>query len=358
MAIQNKASWARMKVGVMALAAMIILAILIFLLTGETTLFQSKSMLVTYMDDSAAMMEGSAVRLNGILVGKVKRISLSGLSQPLRIVRIDMEVAYKWFDSIPVDSVAQIGAENFLGSKYINIKKGTAKDVVRAGSELASLDTRGFDDVVQQGYTLLESLRGILKRVDAIVATVEVGKGSIGKFLVDEELYHKVISIVDEVNLMAKQLNRGDGTVGKLLHDDGKLYGDVRGAIARVDTLLKSLQDGEGSAGKFLKDPVVFDETRGAIKDVRTLLAGLDKGEGTAGKLLKSNELHDKISLSISKLNTMLDKVNSGQGTVGQLLVNQQLYDNLNGSTRELNGLLKDFRANPKKFLTVQLKLF
>ncbi|HEY3743246.1 MAG TPA: MlaD family protein [Bryobacteraceae bacterium] len=357
MAIQNKASWARLKVGIMALAALIILAVLVFLLTGETTLFQTKGSLVTYMDDSAAMTEGSPVRLNGILVGKVEKISLSGLTQPRRIVRIDMQVASKWFDSIPVDSIVSIGAENVLGAKYINIKKGTAKDVVRSGSELASLDTREFDDVVQQGYSLLESLKGILKRVDAIVATVEVGKGSIGKLLVDEELYDKVMSITNEVDSMVKQLNSGEGTMGKLLHDD-KLYGDVRGSIARLDSLMQGLQEGKGTAGKLLKDPAVYDETHAAIKDVRKLLAGLDKGEGTAGKLLKSDELHDKIVLTINKLNVMLDKVNSGQGTIGQLLVNQQLYDNLNGATREMHGLMKDFRSNPKKFLRIQLKLF
>ncbi len=357
MAIQNKASWARLKVGIMALVAMIILAILVFLITGETTLFQSKGRLVTYMDDSAAMTEGSPVRLNGILVGKVSKISLSGLNQPRRIVRIDLQVAEKWFDAIPVDSIAAVSAENVLGSKYINIKKGTAKDMARDGTELASLDTREFDDVVQQGYSLLESLRGILKRVDAIVATVEVGKGSIGKLLVDEELYNKIISITNEVDSMAKQLNKGDGTLGKLLKDD-KLYGDVRGTIARLDTMMQGLQDGQGTAGKLLKDPAVFDETKAAIGDVRKLLAGLDKGQGTAGKLLKSDELHDKVAGTIVKLNTMLDKVNSGQGTLGQLLVNQQLYDNLAGATKEMHGLMQDFRSNPKKFLRIQLKLF
>ena len=357
MAIQNKASWARLKVGIMALVAMVLLAILVFLLTGETTFFQTKGHLVTYMADSAAMTEGSPVRLNGIHVGKVEKIGLSGLNQPRRIVRLDLQVAEKWFDAIPVDSQAAISSENVLGSKFINIKKGTAKESVRGGSELASLDTTGFDDVVQQGYSLLESLRGILKRVDAIVATVEVGKGSIGKLLVDEELYNKVISITNEVDVMAKALNKGDGTLGKLLKDD-KLYGDVRGTVARLDTMIQALQEGQGTAGKLLKDPAVYDETRNAITDVRKLLAGLDKGEGSAGKLLKSNELHDKINLSINKLNTMLDKVNSGQGTLGQLLVNQQLYDNLAGATKEMNGLMQDFRSNPKKFLRIQLKLF
>jgi phospholipid/cholesterol/gamma-HCH transport system substrate-binding protein len=39
-------------------------------------------------------------------------------------------------------------------------------------------------------------------------------------------------------------------------------------------------------------------------------------------------------------------------------MVNPSLYDSLDGTTRELHGLLKDFRANPKKFLRIKLGLF
>jgi phospholipid/cholesterol/gamma-HCH transport system substrate-binding protein len=38
--------------------------------------------------------------------------------------------------------------------------------------------------------------------------------------------------------------------------------------------------------------------------------------------------------------------------------VNPQLYESLNGATRELHELMKDFRANPKKFLRIKLALF
>ena len=47
-----------------------------------------------------------------------------------------------------------------------------------------------------------------------------------------------------------------------------------------------------------------------------------------------------------------------GQGTIGQLVTNKALYDNLNGATREMEGLMKDFRANPKKYLRIKLGLF
>ena len=357
MALQNKGSWARLKVGIMALFALVLLAVLIFLITGQTTLFTSRSTLVTYLDDAAALTEGSPVRLNGILVGKVDKITLSGSSTPRRVVKVDLEIGDKWFPSIPVDSQSAIAAENVLGSKFINIKKGKSAQAVKAGAEIQSLDTREFDEVVQQGYSLLGSLQGIIKKVDAIVGQVEVGKGSIGKLLVDEEIYNKLMSIVNEVDTMTKTLNRGEGTIGKLLKDD-KLYGDVRGSLARIDSVVQGLQEGQGTAGKLLKDPALYDDMRGTIKDMRVILAGIERGEGSAGKLLKSPELHDKIVATIGRLDTMMDRINQGQGTLGQLLVNQQLYDNLNGATREMHGLMKDFRTNPKKFLRIQLKLF
>jgi hypothetical protein len=34
------------------------------------------------------------------------------------------------------------------------------------------------------------------------------------------------------------------------------------------------------------------------------------------------------------------------------------LFESLNGTSGEVQALLKDFRANPKKFLTIQLKLW
>ena len=42
MAIQTKAKWAQLKVGILAIVAMVILAVLIFLITGNTNFFESK----------------------------------------------------------------------------------------------------------------------------------------------------------------------------------------------------------------------------------------------------------------------------------------------------------------------------
>ena len=67
----TKVRWSQLKVGVVAFAAMVILGVLIFLLTGNRSIFERDETVRTYMADGAGMTESTPVRLNGILVGAV-----------------------------------------------------------------------------------------------------------------------------------------------------------------------------------------------------------------------------------------------------------------------------------------------
>ncbi|MBV8817831.1 MAG: MCE family protein [Acidobacteriaceae bacterium] len=361
---QSKAQFARLRVGLLAVAAMIIIAILVFLITGTANPFSTKTDVFTYMNDAATLAQGAPVNLNGIPIGKVKSVTISGNKDPQRIIRIDMEIPAHQLSSIPMDSIASISAANVLGTKFINIKMGKSAQSVRPGGEVQSLNTAEFEDVVQQGYTVLSSLQAIVNKANQVIDQIVSGHGSIGKLLVDETLYNHLMQIVDSVQQLTNALNSPKGTLGKVIYDP-ELYNQVKGSLDRVDSLLKDLEGGQGTAGKLLKDPALYNDSQKTINDVdqvvkqlHQLTADLNAGKGTAGKLLKSDELHRQVLVTLGKVDTVMDKLNAGQGTIGQLLVNQQLYDNLNGSTRELQGLLKDFRANPKKFLRIKLGLF
>jgi phospholipid/cholesterol/gamma-HCH transport system substrate-binding protein len=357
MAIQNRATWARLKVGILAIFSMAILAVLIFLITGNTNIFESQVLIYTYMADAAALTTGAPVNLDGIPIGKVKTIVLSGSKDPMRLVRLNMELPAHTLRDIPSDSVASISSANVLGTKYINIKTGKSTTTVSAGQELPSANTGEFQDLVTQGFGVLASVQDTVQRVDRIVGSVEAGKGSIGKLLVDETLYNNLLQILAQVKGLADTLNSDKGTIGVLLNNR-ELYDNFRATLGRVDTMLQQLQDGQGTAGKFLKDPAVYNETQQTIAGVHKLVDDLNAGKGTAGQLLKSDDLSNQLKETISKIDSVIDKVNSGQGTIGQLLVNQQLYDNLNGATREMHLLMQDFRANPKKFLRIKLSIF
>ncbi|MGH9673830.1 MAG: MlaD family protein [Bryobacteraceae bacterium] len=346
-----------MKVGVMAMVALVLVGVLVFLLTGSKGFWEPKDAIYTFMSDSAAMTPGSPVRLNGILVGQVDAVELTSDRRPRRTVRFSMSINSKDLAGIPVDSEAAVAAENVLGTKYINIKRGESPTPVKPGDEIRSKDTSDFDEVVAGGYSLLISLQGLVKRVDKILGDVESGRGSIGKFLTDDELYRRLTATVGETHKLIEALNAGKGTAGRLLSDDA-LYEDIRRTIARVDRFVQEVQESQGTFGKLLRDPALHDDLRKTIGEVHTLVADLNAGKGTAGRLLKTDELNGRILATLGRIDTIMDRMNSGEGTLGQLLANPQMYENINGATREMHALMKDFRANPKKFMTIQLKLF
>src|ERR1700681_4952230 len=148
MPVQTRAKWAQLKVGLLAIAAMTILAVLIFLITGNTNIFESKALIYTYMADAAALTVGAPVNLNGIPIGKVKAITLSGSKDPQRLVRVEMELPEHELRNIPIDSLSSISSANVLGTKYINIKSGMSDMTVRPGQEIRSLNTAEFENVV------------------------------------------------------------------------------------------------------------------------------------------------------------------------------------------------------------------
>ena len=357
MPASNKVAWAQLKVGIVALIALVILGALIFLLTGSKGLFKNKVNLYTYLSDSSGLTGGVEVRVNGIVAGEVTKVELAPGNDPSRFVYVEMRVFEEFLRNIPEDSLATITSDNVLGSKLINIRKGQRPVSVKPGSELKSQEPKAFEAVVDSGNRLLMQLEEMLKRVDNIVGVVERGEGSIGKLIYDDQLYANMNNTAGEARKLVAQLNSGKGSISKLLYDDGMVT-DIRKTMARVDHMVENLEQGQGTAGKLLKDSALYDDLRKTMAEFRTLAADLNAGKGTAGKLLKDEALVKQIQASISRMDKLLDGVNSGRGTLGQLVVNQQLYESLNGTTREFQLFMKDFRANPKKFLSIKLGLF
>ncbi len=341
----------------MAIVAMIILAALIWLFTSQKPIWQSHTKIYTYMRDSAALAKGAPVRLNGILIGNVTGTELSGLKEPDKAVRVVMEVQRDKLRDMPIDSIAEISAENVLGTKYINITRGTNPQTVQPGGVIASAPTAEIEDLVRKGFGLFDSAQAILNRVDKVVSQVEAGKGNVGKFLSDEQFYKELVATVTELRKLTSTIGSGKGTLGKLLNDES-LYDETNASVKRLNELLAGLQKGQGTAGQFLQNPSLYNEARASVAELRNIIAGLNAGKGTAGKLLKDEAAYQQIERVLAKLNHTLDRLNSGQGTLGQLIVNPELYNSIEGLTTELQSLVRDIRANPKKYLSVKLGLF
>jgi phospholipid/cholesterol/gamma-HCH transport system substrate-binding protein len=355
---KERVGLAQLKVGILGIVALFFITLLIFLLTGGVSWFEKTVPLHVFLNDASGLTEGAPVRINGIPAGKVTGVKLSGETDPARVIRVDFEVDQGMLKQIPQDSVASIASDNLLGStKFLQIDKGKSQEIVQPGSTMRSANTQEFQQLVQQGFGVLDSAQAILQKIQDLVSQIESGKGSIGKLLVDESLYNSLLQTVNQVQQLATTLNTRTGTIGRLVNDP-TLYNQAEEIIGRLNDLTKGLEQGQGTAGMLLKDPAMYNKLNQSVDQLNTILTNLNAGKGTAGQLLVSDKIANQVSTTLDKVNVTIDKLNSGQGTLGQLLVNQALYDQATGTTRELHEMLKDFRANPKKFLTIRLHIF
>ena len=355
---KERVSIAQLKVGILGIVALSCIALLVFLLTGNMSWFQKEIPLRVYTSDAAGLTKGAPVRINGIQAGKVDNVALSGERNPARIIRVNFHVDENMLKQIPVDSQASISSDNLLGStKFLQINKGTSTQTIQPGAEIKAVDTKQFDQLVAQGFGILDSLQGTVEKIQTIVGDVENGRGTIGKLLVDQTLYNSLQATVSQVQLLVTTLNSKTGTVGHLINDNA-LYNQLQGVIDRIDSLATGLQQGQGTMGLLLRDPKVYNDLDNTVLQINATLKDLNAGKGTAGQLLKNDKFAKQLSSTLDKINLTLDKANAGQGTLGQLLVNPALYDETTGTMRELQGTLKDFRANPKKFLSIKLHIF
>jgi len=83
-------------------------------------------------------------------------------------------------------------------------------------------------------------------------------------------------SLTASLSEVAAKLQRGEGSAGKLLHDDA-IYNRLDSLSARLDSLIGRVENGEGSAGKLIRDPEFYNNMNGAAEDLRKLIADIRK---------------------------------------------------------------------------------
>jgi len=69
-------------------------------------------------------------------------------------------------------------------------------------------------------------------------------------------------------------------------------------------------------------------------------------------------ELYNRLNHTLGSVDKITSRMESGQGTLGLLSTDKTLYSNLSESMKSLREFLVEFRRNPKKYLTVHVKIF
>lgn len=356
---QKQLKWSELKVGLTVLVASITLAILIMLMSGTGGLFTHKIVLRSYFDNAGGLREGAPVRLQGVDIGNVSKIRIvTDPARKLTPVEVTLKVSSRFHPTLHKDSITRLATAGVLGETYIDIDSSTAKGpVVEEGDELNTKDTPQIEDVVRASQSTLQNLDALLKRVDRIIAFVESGQGSIGKLIYDAGLYNQLNSTVAQFQNLVNDVANGKGSIGKLLVDE-KLYNNANQTIDKLNGIIDELNAGKGTAGKFLKDPTLYDNANKTIANVKQMTDDINAGKGAIGVLARDEQFAAKLKNTMNRLSELSDKLNSGEGTAGKFIQDPAVYNNTNQLLTETRDLIKAIRQNPKKYLTIHLKLF
>ncbi|HVR43748.1 MAG TPA: MlaD family protein [Thermoanaerobaculia bacterium] len=115
------------------------------------------------------------------------------------------------------------------------------------------------------------SLQVILSRIQT---SFETGEGALPALITDPEGKARVDALVENLgtaseNLAAfsQELAQGDGLVPRLVSDAeyaDEVLGEFRGLVARLSEVARKLDEGEGTAGRLIADPSLYE----AVNDI------------------------------------------------------------------------------------------
>ena len=352
-------AWSQVKTGIFVVCALAFLAVGIIIMGKQTKLFTPKEQVSVIMTDVAGLKVGAPVWLAGVDVGLVNRIRFEHPRESNE-VEIVLEVDAEALKKIGTDSIITVKTRGLMGEKYVDITPSRMYTEVPP-KRLYGTQVPRLDDVVAKAGTAFD-------RLNTVVDKMNRGEGTLGKFATDPKLYNQLVGLTGQLSVFANNINHGEGTLGRL-NRSSEPYDRLLSILNRADETLESIQSSEGTLNKFIYDRALYDKLVAladksvqAADEVRELNRKFTSRESTVGLLLTDRELYDQAASLIDRteqavaaVEAIADRVNKGEGSVGKAVTERELYDKMDRMVENIDSLVKDFKANPRRYIKFSL---
>lgn len=348
--IQKNQIFNEVIVGFFMLAVFALLVFFTIVISGVDLLnMRADKMYTVHFDSVGGLRMHDNVVVRGVPIGTVRQLTLQ---------TDGVEVQVKVGDTVQVREqyVIRIASSSLLGGSYLTIDEGTGaavpEDTVLNGTSPSDW-MRDLGEVVGEfkrlvgDEELVNNLKGSVQSLSTIMTRVERGEGTLGKLLSsDEAIYQDLSNTVASIKAVAGRLERGEGSLGKLVNDDGAAYDSLQASLAHIETVSERLAQGKGTMGKLLsEDDSLYTDLSETVANVKDISARLNAGEGTLGKLMSSNdEVYSNLVAITESLQIVGKRLADGEGTLGRLSADDTLYTEVEGLVGDLRQVLDNFR--------------
>ena len=295
-----------LKVGFLALIAFLILYFGFNFLKGND-LFSSSRTYYVQFDNVDGLMPSNQVMVNGVEVGKVKKVSLDTEKGNKIVVELRINKSLQ----IPSESLAILSDGALLGGKIIRLElKGNT--LLPEGATIKSMTEKGLTSLLK------ERALPVLSNADSLLISFR----QISKKFENTGIY--LDALLKNSN---KTVSHIDGSVQSIVSENKANLAQITG---NMKTLSQSLMETEKQIKPLL---VKFNTVADSIQAIRI------------------GETLQQANAAVGSLQRIVSKLEKGQGSAGKLLVSDSLYNGLNKSLVDLDKLLIDFRVQPKRYI-------
>lgn len=280
------------KVGVLVVSLLVVIGGMSMKVANNPGILKGTKQIWFRIDDASGLIRGSSVKIAGINVGVIDDIRLSpdGAAQVYIEVRGDVPLSNS--------SLIEVRTQGILGDKNVVIVPGNPADpLLTDGAQIVNVRDRGsLDNVVTEINKITKSLGEVVDNLkDAIdedgntstslgriVRNVEVLTRNIAEITEDNK--EKFGDIVDNVHSISSSLD-------EIINDPGPeglkvALKQASRSLARLDNIMKNVDEiaekinkGEGTVGKLINDEKTVEELNTAISNVNDFLGGANKLE-------------------------------------------------------------------------------
>jgi phospholipid/cholesterol/gamma-HCH transport system substrate-binding protein len=328
------------RVGALLLAAILVLAVGIFFIGREGNLFVPKNRYFILFTSVGGLNAGNPVQLNGVSVGKVKRVILPR-EVDKKEIQVWIAIDRRYAERVRADSQGRIKTLGLLGDKFVEITSGSPESPITPNEgEIAAAPMTSVDQLMATGEDTMDNVVAISVSLKNILARMERGEGLLGQLTTNtqtgERFSESVAATMESIRRIADKVENGDGPLGRLLND--RALGDrLDTSLARFEAILDSVEGGDGLLPGLLKDPATkqnFDDVLANLKSASADLARfakeVDSSQGLLQKMLTdeayAQEVSEQLRQLIERLNLLSEKLTSGDGTAAKLINDPAIY--------------------------------
>lgn len=371
---KNSDVFSEVVVGVFMVAVLALLVYFTVVISGVDVLFgREKALARIAFTDVGGLKERDNVVYRGMKVGIVEKIELAPTNVMVTVL-VDRDVVLRETCQASVSALSLLGGNYLLLEEGAGVVQPLATTVFRGDPPIDWVRDLGkiagsLNEVLNDGSfrSIVSNFEATAENVNKIVARVERGEGTAGRLLSrDDTVYQDLREAVagakravgdaektfdgarktfDHAAAVAERLDRGEGTLGRLLSKDDAVYADLKQTLANAAAISARIERGEGTLGRLTaKDDALWGDLTNAVANVRAATAKLKSGEGLLGRAFNDAALADDAAKLVANLRTVSERLEKGEGTLGRLMTERELYDEVNAAIKDVRQIIDNYR--------------